>query len=148
MTHSRTFLRLGSIGAALVVAASAGPVRAQPSRNTIPAPVLAVGGNEGSTARRVDLTMGRSLVIDLPRDAKEVFVANPKVANAVVRSTRKVFVIGMENGATSIFIMDAEGRQITALDVTVATNLNLGELSQILMRSIPGGRFDLRSAGN
>ncbi|MCJ2044009.1 type II and III secretion system protein family protein [Methylobacterium sp. J-078] len=148
MIYSRTFLHLGSVGAALVVAASAGPVRAQPTRNVIPAPVLAVGGNEGTTARRVDLTMGRSLVIDLPRDAKEVFVANPKVANAVVRSTRKVFVIGMENGATSIFIMDAEGRQITALDVTVATNLNLGELSQILTRSIPGGRFDLRPAGN
>ncbi len=89
--------------------------------------------------------MGRSLVIDLPRDAKEVFVANPKVANAVVRSTRKVFIIGMENGATSIFIMDAEGRQITALDVTVARDLNV--LRQTLNQSIAGGRFDVRAAG-
>ena len=31
-----------------------------------------------------------SLIVDLPRDAKEVFVANPKVANAIVRSTRKI----------------------------------------------------------
>ena len=32
---------------------------------------------------------------ELPRDAKEVFVANPPVANAVVRSTRKLFLIGV-----------------------------------------------------
>jgi pilus assembly protein CpaC len=87
------------------------------------------------------------VIIDLPRDAKEVFVANPAVANAVVRSTRKVFVIGMADGATSIFIMDAEGRQIAALDVTVARDLNLGTLRELLNQSIPGGRFDVRSSG-
>nr|WP_246775638.1 type II and III secretion system protein family protein [Methylobacterium aquaticum] len=111
-----------------------------------PAPVVNVGPNEADVSRRVDLTMGRSLVIDLPRDAKEVFVANPKVANAVVRSTRKVFVIGIENGATSIFVMDGEGRQIAALDVTVGRDLNV--LRQTLAGSIPGGRFDVRPAGD
>ena len=130
----------------LLALALVGPARAQSGPGVSPAPVLAVGGNEGATSRRIDLTMGRSLVIDLPRDAKEVFVANPKVANAVVRSTRKVFIIGMENGATSIFIMDAEGRQITALDVTVARDLNV--LRQTLNQSIAGGRFDVRAAGD
>ncbi|KQP33657.1 secretin [Methylobacterium sp. Leaf104] len=126
--------------------AAVSPASAQSHGGLTAAPVLAVGANEGATSRRVDLTMGRSLVIDLPRDAKEVFVANPKVANAVVRSTRKVFVIGMENGATSIFIMDGEGRQITALDVTVARDLNV--LRQTLNQSIAGGRFDVRAAGD
>ena len=113
-----------------------------------PAPTLAVGAAEAAATRKIELTAGRSVIIDLPRDAKEVFVANPKVANAVVRSTRKVFVIGMENGTTSIFILDAEGRQITALDVTVARDLNLNILRQLLGQSIPGGRFDVRSSGD
>ncbi len=69
------------------------------------------------------------------------------MANAVVRSTRKVFVIGMADGATTIFIMDAEGRQIAALDVTVARDLNLSTLRDLLQQSIPGGRFDVRSSG-
>jgi pilus assembly protein CpaC len=56
-------------------------------------------------------------------------------------------VIGMADGATSIFIMDAEGRQIAALDVTVARDLNLGTLRELLNQSIPGGRFDVRSSG-
>ena len=88
-------------------------------------PVVHVGAAEQAVARSVDLSIGRSLIVDLPRDAKEVFVANPKVANAVVRSTRKVFLIGMENGATSIFVMDADGRQIAALEVIVGRDLNV-----------------------
>ncbi len=148
---TRHRVRAGSLsvllGAAGLVLASL-PSAAAPGEAFSPAPNVSVGGNEGGTSRRLELTSGRSVVIDLPRDAKEVFVANPKVANAVVRSTRKVFVIGMEDGATSIFIMDAEGRQITALDVTVARDLKLGTLRQILLQSIPGGRFDIRSAGD
>ncbi|WP_298955318.1 type II and III secretion system protein family protein [uncultured Methylobacterium sp.] len=136
------------LAAAAVLAGSPLPVLGQPAgmRGAVaPAPVLAVGPDEAAISRRLDLTQGRSVVVDLPRDAREVFVANPKVANAVVRSTRKVFVIGVENGATSIFVMDAEGRQIAALDVTVGRDLNV--LRQTLNGSLPGGRFDVRAAG-
>jgi pilus assembly protein CpaC len=73
--------------------------------------VIAIGSHEGAMTRRVDLSIGKSIIIDLPRDAKEVFVANPEIANAVVRSTRKIFLIGRENGATSVFVFDADGNQ-------------------------------------
>ena len=110
------------------------------------ASVLTIGPGEAGTTRKVDLSMGRSLVVELPRDAKEVFVANPKIANAVVRSTRKLFLIGMENGATSIFVMDAEGGQIAAIDVTVGRDLDV--LRGTLRASLPGARIDVRTAGN
>jgi len=42
------------------------------------------------TARTINLGVGRSLILDLPRDAAEIFVGDPKVVNAVVRSARKV----------------------------------------------------------
>ncbi|MGU3387894.1 type II and III secretion system protein family protein [Methylobacterium sp. D53M] len=136
-----------SAGAVALLVALTGPASSQDRQTFGPAPILTVGAAEASSTRRVELTAGRSVIVDLPRDAKEVFVANPAVANAVVRSTRKVFVIGMADGATSIFIMDAEGRQIAALDVTVARDLNLGTLRELLNQSIPGGRFDVRSSG-
>jgi pilus assembly protein CpaC len=134
-------------GILALLAALTVPAHAQERQTLGPAPVLTVGSAEANSTRKVELTAGRSVIVDLPRDAKEVFVANPAVANAVVRSTRKVFVIGMADGATSIFIMDAEGRQIAALDVTVARDLNLGTLRELLNQSIPGGRFDVRSSG-
>jgi len=110
------------------------------------APVIEVGAREHAIARRLDLSIGRSVIIDLPRDAKEVFVANPKVANAVVRSTRKVFVIGIENGATSIFVMDAEGRQMAALEVSVGRDLNV--LRQTLRSVMPDANLEIRPAGD
>ncbi|WP_232628086.1 type II and III secretion system protein family protein [Methylobacterium sp. Leaf118] len=109
-------------------------------------PVLTVSPSESGQSRKVELTKGRSLIVDLPRDAKEVFVANPAVANAVVRSSRKLFLIGIENGATSIFVMDAEGRQIAALDVTIARDINV--LKQSLQQSLPAGRFDVKAVGD
>ncbi len=131
-------------GACLASATLYGSVsaRANPAATS---PVLTIGPNEAAVSRRVELSKGRSLIIDLPRDAKEVFVANPAVANAVVRSSRKLFLIGIDNGATSIFVMDAEGRQIAALDVTIARDINV--LRQSLQQSLPGGRFDVKAVG-
>jgi pilus assembly protein CpaC len=108
--------------------------------------VIHVGASDEVMSRSVDLSIGRSLIVDLPRDAKEVFVANPKIANAVVRSTRKVFIIGMENGATSVFVMDAEGRQIAALEVIVGRDLNA--LRQTLRTALPTARIEVRPAGD
>ncbi|HYI06367.1 MAG TPA: pilus assembly protein N-terminal domain-containing protein, partial [Reyranella sp.] len=109
-------------------------------------PIVHVGASDQLTARHIDLSIGRSTIIELPRDAKEVFVANPKIANAVVRSTRKVFLIGMENGATSVFVMDAEGRQIAALEVIVGRDLNA--LRQTLRTVLPTARIEVKPAGD
>jgi pilus assembly protein CpaC len=110
------------------------------------APVLNVGASEHAVSRRLDLSIGRSLIVELPRDAKEVFVANPKVANAVVRSARKLFIIGMADGSTSMFVMDAEGRQITALEIEVGRDLNV--LRQTLRTAMPGADIQVKPAGN
>ncbi|MDJ1157645.1 type II and III secretion system protein family protein [Chelatococcus sp. SYSU_G07232] len=130
--------------AACLAAAAAGlaPAGAQ----TVAAPQLNVGAHEQAVARRIDLSIGKSLIVDLPRDAKEVFVANPKVANAVVRSTRKVFLIGMADGATSIFVMDAEGRQIAAFEITVGRDLTT--LRQTLRASLPTAAIEVKPAGD
>lgn len=125
----------------LVVLAT--PLRAQ---EKVPAPVLSVGTSEHAVARKLDLSIGRSVVVDLPRDAKEVFVANPRVANAVVRSARKLFVIGVADGATSMFVLDAEGRQIAALEIAVGRDLNV--LRQTLQTAIPRAQIEVKPAGN
>jgi pilus assembly protein CpaC len=96
---------------------------------TVSQPALAqstirISDTDGISARRVDLGLGKSVIVDLPRDAKEVFVANPAVANAVVRSARKVFVIASAVGQTNLFFMDGAGNQIGSLDVNVQRDVN------------------------
>ena len=76
------------------------------------------------TSSSITLGIGKSVVIDLPADVKDVLVADPKVANAVVRSTRRAYLIGVAVGQTNIFFFDGAGRQIAGFDIAVTRDLN------------------------
>jgi pilus assembly protein CpaC len=77
-----------------------------------------------SGSRFVPLGIGKSVVIDLPRDIKDVLVADPKIANAVIRSARRAYIIGAAVGQTNVFFFDGAGQQIAGLDIAVTRDLN------------------------
>lgn len=97
----------------------------------------------GVLTRRISMGVGKSIIIDLPRDASEIFIGNPKVANAVVRSARKLYVIGMENGQTTVFALDREGHQIAVLELSIGRDT--GELQQIIRAALPGANVTART---
>ena len=90
---------------------------------------------EGNASRRISMGIGKSVIVDLPQDAAEIFVGNPKVANAIVRSARKLYVIGIDNGQTTLFAMNAQGQRITTLEISIGRDI--GELQQILHIAMP-----------
>ncbi len=96
-------------------------------------------------ARVVQLGIGKSYVVNLPVDAAEVLVADPKVANAVVRSSRKAYVIGIALGETDIIFFDAEGRQIDSLAVSVARDMS--PIRNNIQTSIPGAQVSASAVG-
>ena len=117
----RTSIRAAAL-AALVIAtglAPAAPLLAAEAR----VPVLKVAASEG-TSRFIPLGIGKSVAIDLPADIKDVLVADPKIANAVMRSSRRVYMIGVTVGQTNIFFFDADGKQIAGFDIAVTRDLN------------------------
>jgi pilus assembly protein CpaC len=77
-----------------------------------------------STSRAISLGIGKSVAIDLPADIKDVLVADPTTANAVVRSTRRAYIIGVKVGQTNVFFFDANGQQIAGFDIAVTRDLN------------------------
>ena len=86
-------------------------------------PVLKVAASEG-TSRFIPHGIGKSVAIDLPADIKDVLVADPKIANAVMRSSRRVYMIGVTVGQTNIFFFDADGKQIAGFDIAITRDLN------------------------
>jgi pilus assembly protein CpaC len=85
----------------------------------------ATGSNENQrTAQFLSIGIGKSVVIDLPRDLKDLLVADPKIANAIVRSTQRAYIIGLAVGQTNIVFFDAAGQQIVAYDIAVTRDLN------------------------
>ena len=109
------------LGGSLLSQATAAETRVV--KGIAPARVAALAAGE-ETARFVALGIGKSVVIDLPVDVKDVLVADPKIANAVVRSARRAYLIGVAVGQTNVFFFDAEGRQIVGYDIAVTRDLN------------------------
>ena len=104
------------------------------------------GGGHEQSGSRIQLGIGKSFVVSLPRDAKEVFVADPTVANAVVRSARKAYLIGAGAGQTDVKFLDADGREISSYEVSVSRDV--GSIRASIARSIDGGKVRVEGVGD
>src|ERR1041384_6287029 len=95
----------------------------------------------GIGSRFIALGIGKSAVIDLPTDAKDVLVANPAIANAVVRSARRAYLIGVAAGQTNVIFFDGDGRQIVAYDIEVGRDA--AGVREALGKLMPGTVFNV-----
>jgi pilus assembly protein CpaC len=86
------------------------------------APAVQILGDKA--AQFIPLGVSKSIVVDLPGDIKDVLVADPKIANAVVRTARRAYIIGVAVGQTNVYFFDAEGKQLMAFDIAVTRDLN------------------------
>jgi pilus assembly protein CpaC len=99
-----------------------------------------------SNARFLSLGIGKSVVIDLPRDVKDVLVADPKIANAVVRSAQRAYIIGAAVGQTNIVFFDSAGQQIAAYDIAVKRDLN--GVRAALKQIVPNSEIQIDGLGD
>jgi pilus assembly protein CpaC len=91
--------------------------------------------------RHVQLGLNKSMIIDLPANAREVIVSQPTIASATMRSQRRAIIAGTGAGDTNMFFIDAQGRQIATLDVSVARDDSV--LSGTLARLLPGSNIQV-----
>ncbi len=119
----RTFM-VRALSFAAVSALTLNPALSPVIASDYRAPAAAVSGGNQLNARFLPLGIGKSVVIDLPRDIKDVLVADPKIANAVVRSAQRAYIIGAAVGQTNIVFFDTSGQQIAAYDIAVTRDLN------------------------
>lgn len=97
-------------------------------------------------ARRLDLGIGGSIVLDLPADAREIFIGNPAIANAVIRSPRKLYVIGTAEGQTNLYAMDEEGRTFANYEVTIGRDFNV--LRRTIKAALPNMAINVTVVGD
>ena len=108
------------------------------------APPVAADGE--LNARFLSLGIGKSIVVDLPREIKDVLVADPKIANAVVRSSQRAYIIGAAVGQTNIVFFDAAGQQIAAYDIAVKRDLN--GVRAALKQTLPNSDIQIDGLGD
>ncbi len=120
---TRTSTRTAALAALIAISGATPVTPAMSAEATARTPIIQVAASE-ATSRSIPLGIGKSVAIDLPADIKDVLVADPKIANAVVRSSRRVYMIGVAVGQTNIFFFDADGKQIAGFDIAVTRDLN------------------------
>ena len=106
---------------------------------------------EGTTelaksTRSIQMGVGKSVVLDLPRDAAEIVVGNPAIANAIVRTPRKIYLMGAAQGQTTVFAVDAQGRQFAKYELSVGRDV--GELGPLLKAAIPRSEIVTRTVND
>lgn len=76
-----------------------------------------------SVPKAIRLGLDKSLVVDLPTDAQDILVANPRVADAVTRTSRRLYLFGKQVGQTNVFVFDGRGKQIAAMEITIERDI-------------------------
>ncbi|WP_291871460.1 type II and III secretion system protein family protein [Caulobacter sp.] len=113
-----------------------------------PAPVYAPPPGEQVTritltadqgAAAVELAKGKSAIIELPTDVRDLLVTDPRIADAVLRDKRRIYVVGLAEGTTDAAFFDATGRRIVSLNIRVTQPID--QLADTLNSVLPNAKI-------
>lgn len=102
---------------------------------------LAAGGSQ-----TLSLPRGKSAIVELPVDARDVLVTNPAVADAMLRTPRRIYILGVASGQTDAVFFDAQGRRILSLNVRV--DQDISALADTINRVLPGSKVTIEPIGD
>jgi pilus assembly protein CpaC len=118
-----------ALSAAMVMTPTYAVAQVEPPDAT----TVRINNGGGSRSASLVLPFGKSAIIDLPADARDILISNPAIADATVRTARRAYVIGRQLGQTNIFFFDANGRQIANVEIRVEPDV--APLNEILRRT-------------
>ena len=85
--------------------------------------------------KTIRLGLNKAVVIDLPTDAHDILVADPTLADAVTRTSRRIYLFGKMVGQTNIFVFGPNGEEIVSLDLEIERDIS--NLEANLRRFLP-----------
>lgn len=139
---------LALIGAAsLATSIAAGPANRSPGDDVDPGRNIAAAGAHQSFIRiteadgvpvrkNMKIGLGKSVLIEFPRDIRDVMVSNPGAVDAVVLSSNRVFLLARKIGEANAFFFDTSGEQFATMELYIERET--AALESLLNRTIPG----------
>lgn len=112
--------------------------------NSAKATDVGVSSNPES-GRFLRIGLGKSMIVHLPAEAKDVVVGNTDIVEALVRTKNVAYLFAKKIGQTNIFFFDANGQQIMNIDFEVA--LDPTSLQKLLQRTLPGTHIKVDAEG-
>ena len=97
----------------------------------------------------VQLTMNEGRLLQLPRAASNIMVANPEIASYQVPTPGSVFVFAKAPGTTTLYALDADDEVISAIRlVSTRSSVALQRLSEQIANEIPGSKVEFIPSGS
>src|SRR5262245_17740538 len=93
------------------------------------------GTVEQRDIQKLELTAGKSRVLDLPVAIKRASLANPDVADTVVLSPTQIYRTGKSSGVTNLTLWNESGKMMGVYDVVITPDLS--RLKENLHKAMP-----------
>ncbi|MCA1490051.1 type II and III secretion system protein family protein [Sinorhizobium alkalisoli] len=106
-----------------------------PAAQAAASSVVRLGESGPGVKRKVNLGLNKAVVVDLPTDAHDILVADPSLADAITRTSRRIYLFGKAVGQTNIFVFGPNGEEIVSLEIAVERDV--AGLEANLRRFIP-----------
>ena len=106
-------------------------------------PVRIDTGGESAVSKSLILPLDKAAIVELPQAAADVLISQPGVVDAVIRTPRRVYLLGLATGQTNAFFFDSRGRQILNLEIMVERDMDA--LSDLFSRVMPDSRIEVES---
>ena len=99
-----------------------------------------------NTPFTIELPLNKVHPIALPRTARDVIVANPEIADVIVKTQTTAYIIGRATGDTDILFIDDTGDVINHIIVRV--DLDVAAAAAAIRDVIPSANVTLKSINN
>jgi pilus assembly protein CpaC len=86
--------------------------------------------------KNIKLGLGKSVLVEFPRDVRDVMVSNPSSVDAVVLSSNRVFLLARKIGEANAFFFDVSGEQFATFEIYIERET--AGLENLLNRLITG----------
>lgn len=102
-----------------------------------------IAAGERASSRELGVGLGRSVVVNLADEVADVLVSNPEIADAVVRTQHRVFVLGNKVGQANLVLFSRSGRELASFSLRVEPDTS--DLAKLIRRAIPNSNISAES---
>jgi len=105
-----------------------------------------ISTHAGAFSQRVTLGVNKAAIVQLDGDARDVLVSSPDIVDAVVRTPRRIFLLGLKTGQTNAFFFDGGGHQLGSLEIRVEKDTI--DLSNMMRTALPGSNIKVAAVND
>jgi pilus assembly protein CpaC len=76
-------------------------------------------GTQLPAKREVKVGLNKSMVVELPKDVRDVIASDPKILDIILNTSRRAYLIGTAIGQANALFFDKNGKRILTLEIIV-----------------------------